>query len=104
MGKSLKKMLTVPKPFDFDSRDVVKPKSIRERKVEAMVNEKIAAEEKMLKHQFKRKPIPPEVTMSLFKNINERAKRKSEMVRRNAQALTAQNEKPFSFWDDIKRR
>ena len=42
--------------------------------------------------------------MSLFKNINERAARKSEMVRRNAKALTQQNENPFSFWDDIKRR
>lgn len=89
MGKSFKKMLTVPKPFEFDSRDIVKPKSIRERKVEAMVQDKLMEEEKMLKHQFKRKPIPPEVTMSLFKNINERAARKSEMVRRNAKALTA---------------
>jgi len=50
MGKSLKKMLTVPKPFDFDSRDVIKPKSIRERKVDAMVAEKQEADEKMLKH------------------------------------------------------
>ena len=35
-----KKVLTVPRPFDFDNRDNVKSKSIRERKVEAMVNDR----------------------------------------------------------------
>jgi hypothetical protein len=32
--------VTVPVPFNFDTREAVKPKTIRERKVEAMVNEK----------------------------------------------------------------
>jgi hypothetical protein len=32
--------LTVPKPFGFDMRDKTKTKTIRERKVEEMVEEK----------------------------------------------------------------
>jgi hypothetical protein len=32
--------VTVPKPFAFDIRDKVRPKTIRERKIEQMVEEK----------------------------------------------------------------
>jgi len=53
--------VTVPKPFGFDIRDKVRPKTIRERKVENMVEEKKYEEEQMLRHTFRCKPIPPEV-------------------------------------------
>jgi hypothetical protein len=35
----------VPKPFAFDIRDKVRPKTIRERKVENMIEEKKYEEE-----------------------------------------------------------
>lgn len=39
-GKKGRYGVTVPKPFAFDIRDKVRPKTIRERKVENMVEEK----------------------------------------------------------------
>jgi len=39
-GKKGRYGVTVPKPFQFDIREQVRPKTIREQKVERMVNEK----------------------------------------------------------------
>ena len=39
-GKKGRYGVTVPKPFGFDIRDKVRPKTIREVKVERMVEEK----------------------------------------------------------------
>ena len=39
-GKKGRYGVTVPKPFGFDIRDKVRPKTIRERKVENMIEEK----------------------------------------------------------------
>lgn len=49
---------TVPDPFAFDTREKVRAKSIRERKVEEMVREKQLEEERMMKHQFRAKSVP----------------------------------------------
>jgi len=40
----------VPKPFNFDVRDKIKPKTIREKKVDEMIAEKKIKEENILKH------------------------------------------------------
>lgn len=53
--------ITVPRPFAFDIRDKMRPKSIRERKIERMIAEKEAAETEELKNKYRAKPIPPEV-------------------------------------------
>lgn len=42
--------VTVPKPFGFDTRDARKSVTIRERKVEEMVNEKRMQEDMIIKH------------------------------------------------------
>lgn len=52
-------------------RDKTKPKTIREKKVEEMVAEKKLQEEAIIKHQFRPKPIPPEVSMPRYKTIME---------------------------------
>ncbi len=49
---------TVPDPFEFDTREKVKGKSIRERKVEEMVREKQEEEERLLNHQFRANSVP----------------------------------------------
>lgn len=41
--------VTVPKPFGFEIRDQVRSKSIRERKIERMVQEKEAEEDEAMK-------------------------------------------------------
>jgi hypothetical protein len=63
--------VTVPKPFGFDMRDKGKNKTIRERKVEAMVQERRLEEDALVKHQFRSKPIPPEVLIPRYANIQE---------------------------------
>ena len=44
-GKKGRYGVTIPKPFGFDIRDKVRPKTIRERKVENMIEEKKFEEE-----------------------------------------------------------
>jgi hypothetical protein len=56
----------VPQPFAFDIRDSVKPKTIRERKVEAMIYGQKVEEEGALQHQFRSKPIPAAVLVPRY--------------------------------------
>jgi hypothetical protein len=70
--------VTVPKPFGFDTRDARKSVTIREMKVEQMVNEKRQEEDSIVKHQFRSKPIPPEVLIPRYYNMLE-----AEQARRN---------------------
>jgi hypothetical protein len=48
--------------------------------------------------------VPPEVSIPRYDAIMEANERRRENVRRNSLALTQTNEKPFSFWDDVKRK
>lgn len=63
--------VTVPKPFAFDMRDKVKVKTIRERKIDEMVSEIKFAETALVKHQFRSKPVPPEVLIPRYQTIIE---------------------------------
>lgn len=63
--------VTVPKPFGFDMRDKVKAKTIREVKVEAMINAKKAEEASFKNYQIRSKPIPPEVLIPRYQSICE---------------------------------
>jgi len=58
--------ITVPKPFKFDTREAIKPKSIRERKVEEMVNEKKGEVDAKLNHVFRCKKIPDAVLVPRY--------------------------------------
>ena len=61
--------VTVPKPFNFDMREKTKKKTIREAKIEEMVNEKRNEEQTAVNFQFRPKPIPPEVLIPRYKTI-----------------------------------
>lgn len=63
--------VTVPRPFNFEMREKSRTKTIRERKVEEMVNEKRNEELTAVKYQFKPNPIPPEVLIPRYKTIME---------------------------------
>lgn len=56
----------MPQPFAFDIRDAVKPKTIRERKVEAMIYGQQVEEEGAVQHQFRSKPIPAAVLVPRY--------------------------------------
>jgi hypothetical protein len=64
--------VTVPLPFKFDTREAVKPKTIRERKVEAMVMEKEMEEKSMMTNQFRCKPIPAAVLVPRYQQIQDK--------------------------------
>lgn len=101
-GKKGKYGVTVPKPFGFDMREKTKTKSIREKKIDEMVAQKQIEEERVIKHQFRSKPIPPEVLIPRYKTILEANEMRRLEVKKNSLYLTKANERPFSFYERDK--
>jgi uncharacterized membrane protein len=63
-----------------------------------MIAEKKVKEENIIKHQFRSKPIPPEVLIPRYNTIIENNERRRLEVKKNSIAITQQTEKPFSFY------
>jgi hypothetical protein len=93
---------TIPQPYDFDERDRVKKnklkKSIRERKVEEMLEEKQQEELRIKNHVFRAKSVPHTTTTPLFEQITKANKDRRDMVKAESIAITKMNEKPFNFY------
>lgn len=96
--------ITVPKPFKFDIREKVRPKTIRERKIDEMVAEKKLEEDVLVKHQFRCKPIPADVLIPRYQAILEKNEQRRMQVKKDSIALTKQREAPFSFWERDKNK
>lgn len=94
--------VTVPTPFEFDIRDKVRPKSIRERKVELMVAEIEQEEKDHCNTRFKANPIPSKVLQPQFEKINTANEERRARVKAECVEITKQREKPFSFWERDK--
>ena len=94
----------MPKPFAFDIRDSVKPKTIRERKVEQMVMEKQMGEDGMLKHQFRSKPVPAAVLVPRYQSILDKNEERRMKVKQDSIAITKAREAPFDFWERDKAK
>ena len=90
--------VTIPKPFGFAIRDKVRPKSIRQREIEKMLEEKIADENENLKQQFRSKPIPPEVLQPRFQAIQQMEEERRLKVKQESVQILKQREAPFTFW------
>ena len=71
-----------------------------------MVAEKRIEEERIIKHQFRSKPIPPEVLIPRYQSIIEANEMRRMEVRKNSNVITKANERPFSFYerDKLKQR
>lgn len=80
--------VTVPKPFGFDMRDKVKAKTIRERKVEEMVNDKKAELAMFKNYKIKSKPIPPEVLIPRYQSICEANEARRQQIRAHSINIT----------------
>lgn len=89
---------TVPDPFEFDTREKVRAKSIRERKVEEMVQEKIDEEERILNHRFRANSVPGIVKTPLFEKIIHNQEERRAQVKKNSVAITKMREAPFNFY------
>ena len=89
--------ITVPQPFSFD-REKMRSKSIRELKLEELVVEKQLQEEALLKHRFKPKPVPPEVSSLRYRKILEKNEKRKAKVKRESVERTRALENPFKFY------
>ncbi|CAD8106877.1 unnamed protein product [Paramecium primaurelia] len=88
--------VTQPQPFNFDKREKERSLSIRERKLQEMLDEK---KRNNSFKSFKAKEIPQIVKQDgLYeKIINDNEKRREE-VKKNSVQMTLKNERPFSFY------
>lgn len=96
--------ITVPQPFKFLNRDLAKPKSIRQRKVEEMVLEKEMELQNHLNYRYKPKPIPSEVVIPRYETIMATQEARRLEVKRTSMEMTKKNEKPFSFYEREKNK
>lgn len=88
--------ITVPNPFDF----LNKPKSfsIRQKKVEKMIQEKNKEIEKALTFQYKARQIPNHVQQNKFEQLLEKQEKRKQDIKKLAYAKIKATEKPFSFF------
>lgn len=93
---------TVPQPFRFDTREKVRPKTIRERKVEAMIEEQRLTQS--AKQTFRCKPIPSNVLEPRFEKLMADNERRRQKVKRESLKITQEREAPFSFWNRDKEK
>ena len=69
-----------------------------------MVQERRLEEDALVKHQFRSKPIPPEVLIPRYQNIQEADLARRQAVRAQSVQITRQREAPFKFWEAEKQR
>lgn len=69
-----------------------------------MVAEKKIELERIIKHQFRSNPIPPEVLIPRYKTIMESNEMRRLEVKKNSIGLTKANERPFSFYERDKAK
>jgi len=93
--------VTVPVPFEFLNKE--KGFSIRQKKVEKMVLEKRAEEERALSVEYRARPIPKSVKQQKYKSIMESAEKKKQDAKRFAMAKIKATEKPFAFYNRDKK-
>lgn len=88
--------VTKPDPFNFDKREKERSKSIRERKLQDMLDEK--KRENSFK-SFRAKDVPQLVRQDgLYDKIMTDNERRREEVKKNSMQITLKNERPFSFY------
>lgn len=72
--------VTVPRPFS-GMMNKPKAKTIAQKKFEAMMEEKKREEDAAINHQFRSKPIPPEVLIPRYQTIMEAEQARRQQVR-----------------------
>ncbi|CAG9319563.1 unnamed protein product [Blepharisma stoltei] len=90
--------VTVPEPFGFETRELTKEKSIRQRRFEEYINEIRLEEERHLNMKYKANPIPSDVIIPKYDSILAAQEARRIEVKRTSMETTKANEKPFSFY------
>ena len=89
--------ITIPKPFKFDTRENIRPKSIRERKVDEMIELKKIEEDNLLGYRFKAKVPSKEVLTPMFNDIMNKNEQRRMEVKTNSMKLLKINILKFNF-------
>ena len=95
--------ITVPRTFKFEKRAELRPKSIREWKLEKMIEEK-RLEDQLLNKHFKASRPPPEVLIPQYKNMIEKEKNRRKEVKEKSKQITKAKEKLFEFYKREERK
>ena len=103
-GKPSQSSITVPRPFKFDTREKIRPKSIRERKVDEMIAEKQLEEDRVLDYKFRARQPNKDIVMPLFDKINKKNEQRRKEVKETSQKLLKEKERPFSFYERDKNK
>ena len=83
----------MPEPFQFEMRNKVKPKSIREQRLQEMLTEQKLSEPQFT--PFKSKPVPASTLEPRFEAISSQ---------KASHLKTPSKDAPFSFWEREKER
>ena len=94
--------ITVPKPFRFFNRDRRPKKTIRQQKLEQMLADKKAEEDKLIQHRFKANPIPQSTTMPRYEKMKAAKEARTAEVKKASYEITKAREKPFAFYERDK--
>ena len=89
---------TVPAPFEFEQREKVKHKSIRQQKFELYIHEKQREEENHMKYHPPAMPVPAEVVIPKYNTMMAAQEARRDEVKKNSKQITKQREKPFDFY------
>ena len=96
--KTQKFEITIPQPFSFDERELMRPKTIAQKRFEKMVAEKHVAEENLRKYRYKARPVPSAVTIPKYESLMAAQEARRLEVKRTSIARTKASEQPFSFY------
>ena len=89
--------MTVPVPFEFMNQE--KGFSIRQKKVEQMVKEKLNEEKRALSYEFRAKDIPKAVKERKYEKIMKAIEERKSEAKRLAMAKIKSSEAPFKFYE-----
>lgn len=93
--------VTVPVPFEFMNAE--KGFSIRQRKVEQMVHERLKEEDKALAFEYKAKEVPKSVKEKKYDKLMKGQQDRRQEAKRLAMAKIKAIEAPFKFYErDLK--
>lgn len=87
----------MPVPFEFMNHE--KGFSIRQKKVEKMIQEKKKEEERALSFEYKAREIPAHVKKQKYLELMEMREKKRQDAKRLAMAKIKATENPFSFYE-----
>jgi len=93
--------VTVPVPFEFLNQE--KGFSIRQRKVEQMVYEKMKEEERAINHEYRAREVPKNVKEKKYEKLMQAMEERRAEAKRLAMAKIKATEAPFKFYErDLK--